>query len=316
MGQTYAALGAPDPRLNQFGHLDFRLTALFSAWKRQDAPPTRVRPLPLDVIATVAHLADAAGTPFDAAVADCLVVGFYFLLRPGEYTGSPREADDLFRIQDVQCWIGNRRIEPLLCSTPELHSVTFVSLTFMSQKNGVRGETIGHGRSGHPFLCPVARLVSRLLDLRAQGGLPTTPLNAVGSTSPGQPTAWLYITPTILTTRIRIAVALHPDLGRKTSDYSARSTRSGGAMALLCAGIDGDRIHLIGRWRSDEMYRYLHVQAQPVMTGIAAAMLRGGNFRPVHPCRGTHPGPAPPCCLTGPPTLDAIGRWADSSLPC
>jgi hypothetical protein len=63
-------------------------------------------------------------------------------------------------------------------------------------------------------------------------------------------------------------------------DVSIRSTRAGGAMALLCAGVDSDRIRLVGRWRSDEMYRYLHVQAQPaVMTGLSAAMLRGGSFR-------------------------------------
>jgi hypothetical protein len=49
-------------------------------------------------------------------------------------------------------------------------------------------------------------------------------------------------------------------------------------MALLCAGIDSERIRLIGRWRSDEIYRYLHVQAQPVMTGLSAAMLCGGSF--------------------------------------
>ena len=279
VGQTYAALGAPDPRLNSFGQLDFRLTALLAAWKRRDDPPTRVKPLPLDVIATVAHLAAAAGTPFDLAVADCLVVGFYFLLRPGEYTGTPRSHDDLFRIQDVQCWIGDRRIDPLLGTADELHAVTFVSLTFTSQKNGVRGETIGHARSGHPFLCPVARLVSRLLALRVQGGLPSTPLNAVGAGPPTQPPVFVYVTPPVLTTRIRIAVALHPELGRNTADYLARSTRAGGAMAMLCAGIDGDRIRHIGRWRSDEMYRYLHVQAQPVMNGIAAAMLRGGHFQ-------------------------------------
>lgn len=50
-------------------------------------------------------------------------------------------------------------------------------------------------------------------------------------------------------------------------------------MALLCAGIDRDRIRMIGRWRSDELYRYLHVQAQPVMTGLAAAMLRGSSYQ-------------------------------------
>ena len=57
------------------------------------------------------------------------------------------------------------------------------------------------------------------------------------------------------------------------------STHSGGAMALLCVGMDSDRIRMLGRWQSDQMYRYLHVQAQPVMTGLAAAMLRGGSFR-------------------------------------
>jgi hypothetical protein len=50
-------------------------------------------------------------------------------------------------------------------------------------------------------------------------------------------------------------------------------------MALLCAGVIGERIRMVGRWRSDELYRYLHVQAQPVMTGLSAAMLRGGDYR-------------------------------------
>ena len=54
-------------------------------------------------------------------------------------------------------------------------------------------------------------------------------------------------------------------------------------MALLCAGIIGaDRIKLVGRWRSNELFRYLPVQAQPVMTGLSAAMLRGGSFGLAH----------------------------------
>ena len=50
-------------------------------------------------------------------------------------------------------------------------------------------------------------------------------------------------------------------------------------MALLCAGVDSDRLRMIGHWKSDELFRYLHVQAQPIMTGLSAAMLRGGSFR-------------------------------------
>jgi hypothetical protein len=49
-------------------------------------------------------------------------------------------------------------------------------------------------------------------------------------------------------------------------------------MALLCAHVDTDRIRLLGRWRSDEMLCYLHVQAYPVVADLAPAMLQHGNF--------------------------------------
>jgi hypothetical protein len=49
-------------------------------------------------------------------------------------------------------------------------------------------------------------------------------------------------------------------------------------MALLCAHVDTDIIRLLGRWRSDEMLRYLHVQAQPIMRDFSRRMLVGGSF--------------------------------------
>ena len=49
-------------------------------------------------------------------------------------------------------------------------------------------------------------------------------------------------------------------------------------MALLCAHVDTDIIRLVGRWRSDEMLRYLHVQAEPVMRQFANLMVIGGNY--------------------------------------
>ena len=171
---------------------------------------------------------------------------------------------------DVQFWLGPRALNTLACSSEDLLASTFVCLTFTrNQKNGVRNETIGHGRSGQPHLCPVHCLVLRALTT------PATPLNAV----PLNSTIVRYVLACTVTARIRAALHLHPDPAYTQEDVSARSTRAGGAMALLCAGIDGDRIRLIGRWRSDEMYRYLHVQAAPVMTGLAAAILRGGSFR-------------------------------------
>jgi hypothetical protein len=45
-----------------------------------------------------------------------------------------------------------------------------------------------------------------------------------------------------------------------------------------CAQVDSDVIRLLGCWRSDEMLRYLHVQAELVMRDFARCMLIGGSF--------------------------------------
>lgn len=109
VGQTYARLGAPDPRLNVNGEVDLRLTSLFRAWRRDDEPPTRVKPLPaLPVVACVYSVEQKDPTPRALAAADMFVIGFFFLLRPGEYLGIPPidRSGPIFRLQDIQLWIG------------------------------------------------------------------------------------------------------------------------------------------------------------------------------------------------------------------
>ena len=55
---------------------------------------------------------------------------------------------------------------------------TFVTLTFTEEKNGVRNKTVGHGRSGHPHLCPVLVLASRVRALRASHAPADATLNS------------------------------------------------------------------------------------------------------------------------------------------
>ena len=50
-------------------------------------------------------------------------------------------------------------------------------------------------------------------------------------------------------------------------------------MALLLGGTDKDTIKLVGRWRSDAIFRYLHAQALPLVAPLANTMLRHGNFQ-------------------------------------
>ena len=49
-------------------------------------------------------------------------------------------------------------------------------------------------------------------------------------------------------------------------------------MALLCHSVDTNIIQLMGRWRSDEMLTYLHLQAQPIMRQFSQFMLQGGDY--------------------------------------
>ncbi len=270
-------MGARDPRLNAHGAVDFRLTSLYQSWARLDDPPSRVKPLPVQLLTQCVTLATQEGSPLALAAAECLIFGFYFLLRPGEYLGVPNDVlNHTFRLRDIGMWIGSRALDLFQCPVADLQAATFATVTFTRQKNGVRNETIGHGRSGDPQICPVLSLVARVLRLRHLHAPASTPLNAYG-VSPTIPLR--YVMPGDITRRLRMTLSRVPDPSYHPSDVSARSTRAGGAMALLCAGVSNDRILMVGRWRSDELYRYLHVQAQPVMTGLSAAMLRGGDYR-------------------------------------
>jgi hypothetical protein len=73
--------------------------------------------------------------------------------------------------------------------------------------------------------------------------------------------------------------------GINACDISVRSLQSSGAMSLLCAKVDTDLICLLGRWRSDEMLRYLHVQTFPIVAPLAAQMLQHSHYSlmPNHP---------------------------------
>jgi hypothetical protein len=119
----------------------------------------------------------------------------------------------------------------------------------------VRGELVGLGRSGHLVLCQVLAMINRLGHFQLHRAPPHLPLYSYHNGS-----QWHHITTTTLTQHLQwAALALTTTRGISPEDISIRSLRSSGAMALLCANEHPDKIWLLGRWRSDEMLRYLHV---------------------------------------------------------
>jgi hypothetical protein len=59
-------------------------------------------------------------------------------------------------------------------------------------------------------------------------------------------------------------------------------------MALMCAQVDSNIIKLRGRWQSDAMMRYLHVQARPIMRNFSFLMLAHGEYDLVQNPQAAH----------------------------
>jgi hypothetical protein len=114
----------------------------------------------------------------------------------------------------------------------------------------------------------VRSVTRRVLHLRLQNAPPETPLATYFNG-----TKFVAVSPKAITAVLQQAVHVAgPSIGFLVSDVSARSLRAGG-MALLCAHVDKDTIRLLGRWRSDEMLSYLHVQTAPIMEKFSHLMV-------------------------------------------
>ena len=271
VAKGFTDLGHPDPRLTSTGLMDPRLTHLYSAYSNDDPAPHRVKPLPIQIIHHATALILAAPTPKLTAAIDMIWIAFFFLLRPGEYCHA--NDNHPLCLGHVTFTIGHHKLNTTTAAEADLRRATNASLTFDNQKNRERGEVIGHAHSGHSIACPVHALAQRCISIRQAGGTASTPLCTY---SRGARRSTLSSND--LTAVLRSSANALSGLGFAAPDINARSLRVGGAMALLCGKVDADTIRLVGRWKSDAMFRYLHAQALPLIRDLASTMLTHGNF--------------------------------------
>jgi hypothetical protein len=100
VGQAFNHLGGADIRKDVFGEIDSRISHLFTCYKKEDSPPSRVKPVPIVIVVLILSHANTNTTlPEDRrAIADLICNAFYFLLRLGEYTGTTSD-DTPFRLK-------------------------------------------------------------------------------------------------------------------------------------------------------------------------------------------------------------------------
>ena len=130
---------------------------MIAAWKKDDPPLTRVKPISIQVIRRIAFIASSSTCALAQATADMIIIGFFFLLRPGEYTDSASDTQP-FDLRAVQLFHGHHRLNFTTAADADLLAASSGSLTLTRQKNGVRGEVIGLCTSGDLLLCPIRAL--------------------------------------------------------------------------------------------------------------------------------------------------------------
>jgi hypothetical protein len=279
-------MGTPDPRLDRRGSLDLRLKHQLRHYSKTDPPPKRIQPIPIEVLRHLVTLirADPISTESRKAIMDLVIIAFFFLMRPGEYCNSTGEdSSHPFHTDEIELWRGQRKLDLVSASDHDLLTATFCILKFTDQKNANRGEQVGHATSGDYIFCAVRAIARRVIHLRRNGAPPHTPIHCYYEQFRGRQ---LRVASSSINILLRQSATL---LGLDPADTTVKALRATGAMALITARIDSDLIRLLGRWQSDAMLRYLHVQAIPVLQNFARSMnlhgqlqaLPGANF-PLH----------------------------------
>ena len=268
MGKGISDLGTPDPRKSGSSDKNHPLLADFlTSLRNEDEPALRSYPANLTILKRcreTMQVRDRRYGTLNAHILDLMIVAFFWLLRPAEYL-KPTDRTTRstpFRFRDITLTISghlhNAYNAPLNDERTILR-IESATLTFSDQKNAVKGEQVGHDALTDDFFCPCKALGRIARRLRKANAPPDTPIFSCWNKADHK---WDEVKPVFVTNALRHAAAsLEATTGIAPALLSARSLRPGGATALLCANVDSDHIALLGRWKSDAMFRYLRIQA-------------------------------------------------------
>ena len=179
LGQIFAAMRGPNPQFDRVGSINFRLVQQLTVYKREYHLLSRVRPLHISVLHTL-DVTSQGGNELQQAITNLAWITFFFLLRPGEYCqGGTDTVSTPFRLRYIQFYVGNQ-LPPATTAAPhQCVTSTFVSILFTTQKNVVKGKSIGHSITGHPRACAVAAIRRCVAYLQNYGTTSHIPLDGV-----------------------------------------------------------------------------------------------------------------------------------------
>jgi hypothetical protein len=254
---------------------------MIKGYQREDPKSEPQLAVPVSITEHVldSHRAQSPCCPQKEAIADLINIGFYYLLRVGEYTKPRSQARNTipFRVQDItfRNALGNliSNTSPLLT----LLTAAEATIRMPNQKNGVKGQCI-HQECTGSLHSPVKSLARRVHHILTNNGTAATSIFAY--THPLK-VGWQSITSHHINTTLKQAagdIGLYK-LGYTPNDVSSHSLRAGGAMAMHLNGVDANTIRKMGRWKSETFLMYIHEQISAFATGVSLKMSTSIPFR-------------------------------------
>jgi hypothetical protein len=267
-------LGALDPRKDGHGSIYFQIQRQIKAYKKDNDPPKKVKHIPiLIIIYIVAHVYGVQHNDDEMAITDMITITFYFLSRPGEFTGTTSD-DTPFRLQYVDLCIGVHWLDVMIASHTELNSSTMVSYTFTMKKNWIKGEKIIQGQSGSGLWCPVKATIRWIKYHRLHKSKSNAPISSYYHMS------WQVVITAKKSKDVlwNVMTINYHHTGIRASEISTCSLWSVGTMEILCGKIDMKNTRMMGRWQIIAMMHYLHIHTHPIICNYAANMFNYGTY--------------------------------------
>ncbi len=152
--------GHPDPRrASPAQHaLDLPIAWLLKKYGDEDPPPEPKLAIPISTI--TAPLEKYQWSTLLSAVADLVIIAFFYLLRVGEYTSpaNPREKRTIpLWGCDIPLWTKDGHLIPHSVGVDALLQAKIATVCIAHTKNGTKGAVVHHSRGRGP-ICPVAAL--------------------------------------------------------------------------------------------------------------------------------------------------------------
>ncbi len=230
--------------------------------------------IPVSTITAIAN--NYRWDPNKEAMADLIIIAFFYLLQVGEYTSlsKPQEKRTITLWDcDVRLWKDGNLL-PHSAGLEALLLADSATICIAHTKNGTKGAVVHHDAIEGP-ICPVAALARWIANI--QQGPNKTPIcwvyHASGSSS--------WVTDQDIGRGVRWGATFDCLLTRGyTLDHiSPHSLRAGGAMAMKLSGASDSMIMKVGWWTLLRYLTYIHSQIGMLTAGLAWRMSTAFTFQ-------------------------------------